>query len=36
VFTAGGLTAVPEPSTVGLAVCGLIALAGYRQRRRHA
>ncbi len=35
-FTAGGLTAVPEPATAGLAVCGLIALAGYRHRRGHA
>ncbi len=36
VVSAGGLTAVPEPSTVGLAVCGLIALAGYKNRRRYA
>ncbi|MDZ4784101.1 MAG: hypothetical protein SGJ19_27960 [Planctomycetia bacterium] len=35
-LAAGGLTAVPEPATAGLAVCGLIALAGYRHRRRHA
>jgi len=35
-FAPGALTAVPEPATAGLAVCGLIALAGYRHRRRHA
>lgn len=36
IVSAGGLTAVPEPGAFGLAVCGLIALAGYRNRRRLA
>lgn len=34
VFAAGGMTAVPEPSSIGLAVLSFIALAGYRRGRR--
>ncbi len=34
IFAAGGLTAVPEPTTASLAVLGFLVLAGYRRGRR--